>query len=246
MVVNDRTPLLANAADASRPKYYPYWLLIVTGLCCGVTVISWTTSLSPKQESVVSQCDEAFQESGYIRLPNKVDDYYFYWFFESRDKPNVDPLVLWMTGGPGCSSTMALLTENGPCQIEKDMSIGRNRYSWTQKANIIWVDQPSGVGFSYGSSREHNEDEVAQNMYWFLQEWLRRHPKFQSHNFFIFAESYGGHYGPAVAHYVLKKNMQLHETGLFVNLVGIGVGNGLTSPLKQVRLDNCASHLPMS
>ncbi|ETL82771.1 hypothetical protein L917_17120, partial [Phytophthora nicotianae] len=62
-----------------------------------------------------SFCGLTTQDSGYIKLPNKVDDHYFYWYFESRSQPSTDPLVLWLTGGPGCSSMMALLTENGPC-----------------------------------------------------------------------------------------------------------------------------------
>lgn len=131
---------------------------------------------------------------------------------------------------------MALLMENGPCTVEQDMTLIRNAYSWTDRANVIWVDQPTDVGFSYGPTRdlEHNEEEVGENMYGFLQEWLKRHPAFQNRAFFVFAESYGGHYGPAVAHYILKKNMQLHQKGSFINIAGLGVGNGLTSPYKQV------------
>ena len=66
---------------------------------------------------------------------------YFYWMFESRNDPKTDPLVLWLTGGPGCSGMLALLNENGPCSIKKDPSTGalsevNNPYSWTNNANV--------------------------------------------------------------------------------------------------------------
>ncbi len=87
----------------------------------------------------------------------------FYWFFESRSSPSTDPVILWMTGGPGCSSMLALFTvqnfvlifcissdlivdfshqENGPYTVNKDLSLNLNPYSWNSFANIIYVDQP--------------------------------------------------------------------------------------------------------
>lgn len=54
-------------------------------------------------------CGDSKNESGYIKLANKEDDNYFYWFFESRTSPDIDPLVLWLIGGPGGSGLFALL-----------------------------------------------------------------------------------------------------------------------------------------
>ena len=69
----------------------------------------------------------------------------FYWFFESRSDPANDPLIIWLTGGPGCSSTLALLGENGPCSVNDDATgTVTNPYSWNSKANILWLDQPVG------------------------------------------------------------------------------------------------------
>jgi hypothetical protein len=54
------------------------------------------------------------------------------------------PLVVWLTGGPGCSSTLALLTENGPCKVNDDgKSTTVNPYSWTEAAHVLWLDQVS-------------------------------------------------------------------------------------------------------
>jgi len=56
---------------------------------------------------------------------------------------------VWLTGGPGCSSMLALFYENGPYNIKKDLSLTINPYSWNSFANLLFVDQPVGTGFSY-------------------------------------------------------------------------------------------------
>ncbi|POM77935.1 Serine protease family S10, partial [Phytophthora palmivora] len=123
-------------------------------------------------------CGLTTQDSGYIKLPNKVDDHYFYWFFESRSQPSTDPLVLWLTGGPGCSSMMALLTENGPCHVLPDLSTRLNPYSWTNESNVVWLDQPTTVGFTYGDEQDadNSEDNVGENIYYFLQGFFEKDP----------------------------------------------------------------------
>ncbi|KAI9998970.1 hypothetical protein PInf_003634 [Phytophthora infestans] len=145
-------------------------------------------------------CGDTEQDSGYIKLPNKVDDHYFFWYFEARRNPDTAPLVLWLTGGPGGSSVLALLTENGPCRVRPDLSTETNPYSWTNEANVVWLDQPTNVGFSYGpdpKDADDNEDNVAENIYWFLQGFLERHPELQGRDFFISGESFGGDFNLA-------------------------------------------------
>ena len=66
--------------------------------------------------------------------------------------------IVWLTSGPGCSSTMALLTENGPCSVSEDgKSTIRNEFSWTESAHVLWLDQPARVGYSYGKETDSNE-----------------------------------------------------------------------------------------
>jgi carboxypeptidase C (cathepsin A) len=90
-------------------------------------------------------CDASVtQHSGYYKIdsPNSTDKNYFYWMFESRIAPKEAPFILWMTGGPGCSGMLALLNENGPCTIERDV-LGfkevNNTNSWTNAANVLWI-----------------------------------------------------------------------------------------------------------
>merc|ERR1712166_535757 len=185
-------------------------------------------------------CDaNVTQYSGYFKIDevNKTNENYFYWMFESRSAPKTDPLVLWLTGGPGCSGMLALLAENGPCTIKKDsagaLAEVNNIYSWTNNANVLWVDQPTGVGFSYGASGDYDHDElgVRSDMYHFLTEFITAHPEYAAAPFYVFGESYGGHYAPNVAYAVLEGNKDLRNTALpKINLKGLAVGNGLTDP----------------
>ncbi|KAG6975119.1 hypothetical protein JG688_00002726 [Phytophthora aleatoria] len=182
-------------------------------------------------------CGVSNSSAGHIKLANKVDDHYFYWFFESRTSPETDPLVLWLTGGPGSSSMFALLTENGPCTIQSDLSTKLNPYAWNTNANVIWLDQPTGVGYSFGSpaDKDFNETNVGENIYWFLRGFLEKHPQFQNREFFVTGESYGGHYVPATAHYIwsLNKETKANDEVPLINLQGLAIGNGLTNPVIQ-------------
>ncbi|KAJ0392916.1 hypothetical protein P43SY_008721 [Pythium insidiosum] len=184
-------------------------------------------------------CGETKFEADYIRLSDKQgDDEYFYWLVRSRDQPESDPLVLWLTGGPGGSSIMAMLTENGPCLVRRDVSTKWNAYSWTNRANVIWLDQPSGVGFSaYNNAvdTDHTETDVGKNIYAFIMGFLDKHPEFVGRPFFITGESYGGHYVPGSAHYIWQQVKALPASERRINLQAIAIGNGLTNPLVQYK-----------
>lgn len=84
----------------------------------------------------------------------------FFWFFESRKDPANAPLSIWMNGGPGSSSMIGLLQENGPCIINDDSNSTRlNPWSWNNEVNMIYIDQPNQVGFSYDIPTNGTTDE---------------------------------------------------------------------------------------
>nr|CAJ2470881.1 unnamed protein product [Leishmania braziliensis] len=191
-----------------------------------------------------AECDgSVMQSSGYIQILgiNNTLKHYFFWLFSPRRWPSSGhppPVILWMTGGPGCSSSMALLTELGPCMMnETSGELYYNTHGWNDEAYLLFVDQPTGVGYSYGDKANwaHNESEVAEDMYNFLQGFASRFtsPAITGANdLYIIGESYSGHYAPSVAYRVLMGN--LHGDGPHINLKGIGVGNGLTDPYTQL------------
>ena len=169
-------------------------------------------------------CDPGVKQySGYIDLTTGAK-HLFYWAFESRNDPATDPVILWMTGGPGCSSAVALFGENGPCKVNADGTATKlNPYSWNRNATLIYVDQPAGTGFSYGA-KDATEAGVARDMVDFLVQWFRIHGKFSNHDLYVTGESYAGHYVPAVSS-GLFRNGTLRK-----NLKGLAIGNGLTDP----------------
>lgn len=98
----------------------------------------------------------------------------FYFFFESRGNKTDDPVVLWMTGGPGCASELALFYENGPFKITDNLILVWNDFGWDKVSSIIFVDQPVGTGFSYSTDIRdirHDEEGVSEDMYDFFQVW---------------------------------------------------------------------------
>ncbi|KAI8027268.1 Serine carboxypeptidase-like 18 [Camellia lanceoleosa] len=140
-------------------------------------------------------------ETGYIGIGDTDDVQLFYYFIESERDPVTDPLVLWLTGGPGCSGFSALVYEIGPLLFDVESWTGQlpslrvNKYSWTKVANIIFIDQPVGTGFSYArTSAGYNTSDtksVAQ-VYSFLRKWLVYHPQFQTNPLYIGGDSYSG------------------------------------------------------
>ncbi|WVZ20870.1 hypothetical protein V8G54_008192 [Vigna mungo] len=171
--------------------------------------------------------------AGYYSLPSSKAARMFYFFFESRNSKN-DPVVIWLTGGPGCGSELALFYENGPFQIANNLSLLWNDYGWDQASNILFVDQPTGTGFSYTSDDSdirHDETGVSNDLYNFLQEFFKAHPEFVKNDFYITGESYAGHYIPALASRVNQGNKG--NQGIHINLKGFAIGNGLTNPTIQ-------------
>ncbi|KAF4697466.1 hypothetical protein FOZ60_007551 [Perkinsus olseni] len=192
-------------------------------------------------------CDAGVKQySGYFTIDDKLDKKYFFWFFEKRNQQpdEAAPTTMWLTGGPGSSSMIALLAENGPCRVNADGSdTVYNEFSWTQKTNMLWVDQPPGTGFSTGQL-DTSEVEIADDMYHFLQAFFHRFPQYNK-KFHVTGESYGGHYVPVVTAKIITENKKLlnapssllgsYGRPVYIDVKGMAVGNGLTVPAEQVK-----------
>ncbi|XP_020554812.1 serine carboxypeptidase-like 18 [Sesamum indicum] len=178
-------------------------------------------------------------ETGYIGVGEEDEVQLFYYFIESENDPQTDPLILWLTGGPGCSGFSGLVYEIGPLAFDLEAFDGSfpsfitNPYSWTKVANIIFIDSPVGTGFSYATTSEaYNTSDtksVEQN-YSFLRKWLSNHPEFVKNHLYIAGNSYGGKIVPMVALEIAKGNEAGFEPR--ISLQGYITGNSWTDPNK--------------
>ncbi|KAL7272451.1 hypothetical protein RUND412_004738 [Rhizina undulata] len=165
------------------------------------------------------------QYSGYLDIDD--DKHFFFWFFESRNDPKNDPVVLWLNGGPGCSSMTGLFMELGPASINAQIKTVENPYSWNSNASVIFLDQPVNVGYSYSSSAVSSTAAAAKDVYAFLTMFFHKFPEYAKLDFTIAGESYAGHYIPQFASEILAhKNRN-------INLKSVAIGNGLTDGLIQ-------------
>lgn len=137
--------------------------------------------------------------------PNETSQLYF-WFFPSTNKEASDEILIWLNGGPGCSSLEGLLQENGPFiwQYGTYKPVP-NPYTWVNLTNVVWVEQPVGTGFSQGIPTATSEADVAAQ---FLGFWKNFVDTFalQGRKIFITGESYAGYYVPYIADAMLNTN----------------------------------------
>ncbi|KAJ0935738.1 putative carboxypeptidase D [Helianthus annuus] len=153
------------------------------------------------------------QYSGYVTVDANHGRALFYYFAESPVNSSTNPLVLWLNGGPGCSSFgSGAMMELGPFRVNADnTTLSWNKYAWNNVANVLFLESPAGVGYSYSNtSSDYITDDVqtAKDSYT---------------DFYITGESYAGHYIPQLAQLILQNNKITNQT--VINLKGIALGN---------------------
>ncbi|XP_059437354.1 serine carboxypeptidase-like 31 isoform X1 [Corylus avellana] len=201
---------------------------------------------------LAGQPDVSFKHyAGYVTVNETNGRALFYWFYQATALADEKPLVLWLNGGPGCSSVgYGATQEIGPFIVDTNGNgLKYNPYSWNTKANMLFLESPIGVGFSYSNTTSDyddlGDDFTANDAYIFLHKWFLKFPSYRTRTFFIAGESYAGKYVPELAELIHDKNV---DPSLHINLQGVLLGNPETSDAEDWRglVDYAWSHAVIS
>lgn len=199
---------------------------LLLNLICTLIVISYAApaedlvTLFPGVENIKSHI-----YSGYLNIDNNRKLHYV--FVESESKPESDPLVLWLNGGPGCSSLLGFLEEIGPYEFSEEGAAKSNEFTWNKNANIIYLESPSGVGFSpAGASIEFSDLTTAQDNLSAILNFFEKFNEYKNRDFYITGESYAGIYVPFLASSIIDYNDINSNSS--INLKGILLGNPIS------------------
>ncbi|XP_060168278.1 serine carboxypeptidase-like 26 isoform X1 [Lycium barbarum] len=173
------------------------------------------------------------QYAGYVNVDEKHGRSLFYYFAESASgNASSKPLILWLNGGPGCSSLgYGGLLELGPFGVNPDgKTLYSRRFAWNKVANVMFLESPAGVGFSYSNTTSDyalsGDKRTAEDAYRFLVNWFKRFPHYKGRDFYIMGESYAGFYVPELADIIVKRN-KLPTTNFKIEFKGVMIGNGI-------------------
>lgn len=153
--------------------------------------------------------------------------------FKSQSGHDSDPVILWLNGGPGCSSMIGMVSENGPFIFPPQSNkMVINNYAWNLNAHVIYLESPAGVGFSKGKreSLVASDSSVAQDNYNAMVKFFEKFPELKDNDFYIAGESYAGIYIPRLAQEIILNNQQESAQDRKMNLKGVLIGNGCTHP----------------
>ncbi|KAL5120172.1 Cell death protease [Pleosporales sp. CAS-2024a] len=173
--------------------------------------------------------------AGHIEVDAAHNGNLFFWHFQNRHIANRPRTVLWLNGGPGCSSMDGALMEVGPYRVQHGGHLEYNNGSWDEFANLLFIDQPVGTGFSYVNTDSYltDLDQMADHMITFLEKWFKLFPEYENDDLYLAGESYAGQHIPYIARAILKRNKKQNADSQPWNLKGLLIGNGWISPVDQ-------------
>eukprot|EP00246_Nothoceros_aenigmaticus_P018268 TRINITY_DN9491_c0_g1_i1.p1 TRINITY_DN9491_c0_g1~~TRINITY_DN9491_c0_g1_i1.p1 ORF type:complete len:463 (+),score=50.57 TRINITY_DN9491_c0_g1_i1:25-1389(+) len=178
-------------------------------------------------------------DSGYLPVDDASPARMFYAYYEALrplTPPADTPIILWLQGGPGCSSMTGNFYEFGPWRTAPDMQLHRNNATWNARFGLLFLDNPVGSGYSIADDDQQiptDQQQVAEHLWAALNHFFHHHPAFHLRPFFLAGESYAGKYVPALGYYIMRQH-DLHSHRNF-RLDGLLIGNGLTHPVVQVQ-----------
>ena len=198
-------------------------------------VLAAIASAAPEEELMgqlpLTSAFDTKTYSGFAQVSDTKKLHYV--FAESMNDPANDPVLMWFSGGPGCSSMLGFMQENGPRVInDGEDFLVENPHTWNTRANVLWLESPAGVGWSVGSEADltTNDEQSSVDALAALQAWYAKYPEYKGNELFISGESYAGVYVPYLAYQIDLNNRKAEYAPQFesINLKGYLVGNGCT------------------
>lgn len=168
--------------------------------------------------------------SGFLTVNKKYNSNMFFWFFPSQRNSKVDPVLLWLQGGPGGTSLFGLFYEHGPFFVDKTIHLRPRNVTWNSYYSMLYIDNPVGTGFSFtdhDAGYARTETDVANDLYEALQQFFTVFHDYRKLDFYLTGESYAGKYVPAIGYKIDQENP---SAKLYINLKGIAIGDGLCDP----------------
>lgn len=119
--------------------------------------------------------------AGHIEVTPEHNGNLFFWHFENKHLADRPRTVIWLNGGPGCSSEDGAMMEVGPYRVRKGGKLEQIEGSWDEFANVLFVDNPVGTGFSYVDTNAfvHELQDMADQFVIFLEKWFQLFPHYQ-------------------------------------------------------------------
>ncbi|GJP84433.1 hypothetical protein CLOP_g14491 [Closterium sp. NIES-67] len=167
----------------------PLILSLVALPCVPVAVAQARTDAFAKLPGQPAGAPKFNQSAGYIMVEGRKA--YFYWLMEAIGQPESKPLLLWLNGGPGCSSVgCGLFEEVGPWRVASKAATALvyNRFAWNRLVNVVFLESPVGVGYSYSNDTSDyttDDAQTAKDNHAFLVGFLARHPRYAGREFYI-------------------------------------------------------------
>ena len=181
--------------------------------------------------------------AGHVEVLPEHNGHLFFWLFHNRHISDRQRTVIWLNGGPGCSSMDGAMMEVGPYRVKEGGTLEYNKGSWDEFTNLLFVDNPVGTGFSYVNtdSYVHELQEMADQFLTFMDKWFDIFPEFADDDLYFAGESYAGQHIPYIAKTILDRNAQATVGQRKYNLKGLLIGNGWIAPAEQYQ-----SYLPFA
>lgn len=132
---------------------------------------------------------------------------------------------------------LGYLQEHGPYVMEDETDFFiKNEYSWNKEVNMLYIESPAGVGFSYCEDMSlcnFNDETSSLDNLEALISFFAKFPEYRGHDLYLSGESYAGVYVPYLAMRIDDHNKDAKdnptENKIHINLKGIIVGNGVTN-----------------